>query len=164
MSRINNIAKAFCLMAASLALMGAFLACSLGAAASDSTKYTIVNKSTGGINSTYVIPKGQRRASEINCYGADRKLRQTYVMTYDSAGNLSSMKSSRKTLSGAAPITTENSFTYAETRDADGKLTKVVQTSNDGQTVEANYGYEAGVLRGYVQTARGNTVMKDYPQ
>jgi len=120
--------------------------------------YMVTDRSTNKVLSAYYTDADDT-IIRTETYGEDALVKRARDFEYDEEGYVRSMT---ELVPGSGSRTV--SYSTQVTRGAGGRVEKVVQTSDDGETYETFYGYdEAGVLRGTVIKAGEDTViMQDY--
>jgi hypothetical protein len=128
------------------------------------TKYVVRDQASGKALNSYEYVKDTAKRLRASTYDTDTtKTKSITDYEYDVKGDL------KRTIKQAAgrveSTTTIVNYTTSREYDADNRLTKVVQTGDDGTVVETYYGYDdTGTLRGVVQKAPNDDtlLMKDY--
>jgi len=128
------------------------------------TKYVVRDLGTGNSLSSYEYLEGTSTRVRASTYDTSTtKVKSITDYEYDTKGNL---KRTTKQIAGKTQSTTTvRNFSLDKSYDADGRLTKTVQTADDGTVLETYYGYDdGGELRGVVQKEQSedSLLMKDY--
>lgn len=134
------------------------VSCGLFGKAEPEPVYMVTDRSTNRVLSAYYTDaSGTVRRTET--YGDDALVKRARDFDYDDDGYVRSMT---ELVPGAGSRTV--SYATQVVRGADGRVEKIVQTSDDGAAYETFFGYDdAGILRGTVIRTGGNTViMQDY--
>ena len=127
------------------------------------TTYRIVDRASGRLRQVYTLAENARRPSQVECYDARQQLVKSYALSYSADGRLAGVVTTTQTAS--APLRSEVSYSYVDTRTADGKLASTTQTSSDGKSHTTYFGYDnAGALRGAVEKTGSAILARDYVQ
>lgn len=128
------------------------------------TRYVVRDQPTGKALSSYEYLKDTTTRLRASTFDAQTTKAKTITdYEYDAKGDLK--RTTRQVAGTAAGTPKVTNYAVERVYDGSGRLTKTVQTGDDGTVVETYYGYdETGTLRGVVQKAAGDDslLMKDY--
>lgn len=144
-----------------LAIPLVLLSCS-GREEESTRKFVVLDRPSGAVVSAYEYDKHSDVLLRATSYGANERALKITDYFYDSEGEL------RQTITqkSAKPqsTTTITNYQTRKVYDDAGRLSRTVQTTDDGAVVETYYGYDdTGELRGVVQKSGDDSLlMKDY--
>ena len=132
--------------------------CSLFGKASDDTVYVVTDRVTNKALSAYYCDADDR-VVRTETYAVDQLVKRARDFEYDADGYVRSMT---ELVPGVSSRTVN--YTTEISRSADGRIERIVQSSDAGEVFETTFGYdETGTLRGAVLKAPGDSVIKkDY--